>query len=288
VRAVAGAQLPGAADATLTAAGDPRAPVIVLAPAYSGAGALRSLLAEHPDLACTAGTGLLPLCEQAMATWRAADARPAGPPSAMACTATRVLANSVIISILARARKSRWCEVAAANPEAAATFLRLYPGTRFLCLHRACPGFIRAALDASPWGITDPVFAAFTSRHPANTVASLTSYWVTATGPLLAFERDHPQSCLRVRFEDLTRGRPAQERITSFLGLADAAGPQVPAGQPTPAGQPASGGYLEPGPASADADAAADLPVTLIPPALLAQANDLLRQLDYPPMGANR
>jgi len=52
--------------------------VIVLAPAYSGAGTLRSLLEGHPDLACTAGTGLLPLCEQALATWRSADGRPAG------------------------------------------------------------------------------------------------------------------------------------------------------------------------------------------------------------------
>jgi hypothetical protein len=35
-------------------------PVIVLASAHSGAGRLGSLLARHPDLACTAGTGILP------------------------------------------------------------------------------------------------------------------------------------------------------------------------------------------------------------------------------------
>ena len=209
-----------------------------------------------------------------MATWRIADGR-RGPPSSLAFTATRALASSAIISILAREGKPRWCEVAAANPQAAATFLRLYPGTRFLCLYRACPGVIRAALNASPWGITDPVFAPFTIRYPANTIASLTAYWVTATSPLLAFEREHPRSCLRVRFEDLTQGRQARERITSFLGLVGAAVRPIP------------GSLGEPQPRSPDTELTTDPPVDLIPPALLAQANDLLQQLNYPSMAAD-
>jgi hypothetical protein len=237
---------------------------------------LRSLLEAHPDLACTSGTGLLPLCEQAMATWRNADARPAGPPSSLASAATRALAATVITSILAREGKPRWCEVAAANPQAAGTFLRLYPGTRFLCLYRACPGVIRAVLNASPWGITDPIFTPFTIKYPASTIASLAAYWVIATGPLLAFEREHPQSCLRVRFEDLTRNPQVEERITCFLGLADTVG------------RPFPGGHDEPLPGSPDRELAAGLPVNLIPPALLAQANDLLQQLDYPPMAASQ
>jgi hypothetical protein len=260
-----GVRLPDdrAAGSTVAVDRPSSAPVIVLAPAYAGASTLRSLLEGHPDLACTSGTGLLPLCEQAMATWRNADGRPTGPPSSLASTATRVLAASVITSILAREGKPRWCEIAAANPQAAGTFL---------CLYRACPDVIRAALNVSPWGITDPVFAPFTIQYPANTVASLTAYWVTFTGLLLAFEREHPGSCLRVRFEDLAQGRQAEERIASFLGLAEVAGRPVP------------GGHGEPQPASPGTEHGADLPARLIPAALLAQANDLLRQLDYPPM----
>lgn len=247
-----------------------RAPVIVLAPPYSGAGTLRSLLVAHPDLACTTGTGVLPLCDHAMATWRNADSRPSGPPSALACAATRALAASIITAILAREGKPRWCEIAAASPQAAEAFLRLYPDTRFLCLHRTCQGVIRAVLDSSPWGITDPVLAPFTIKYPVSTVASLTAYWVTTTAPLLAFEREHPGSCLRVRFEDLAQGQQANEEITSFLGLAAAVG------------QPRYGGHDQPLPESPETEPAADLPVSLIPPALLKQANDLLQQLGYP------
>lgn len=251
-----------------------RAPVIVLAPAYCGASTLRSLLDGHPDLACTSGTGLLPLCEQAMATWRNADGRPSSAPSSLAATSTRALATSLITSILAREGKRRWCEVAAANPEAAETFLQLYPGTRFLCLYRAYPGVIRAALDASPWGLTDRIFAPFTSKYPASTVASLTAYWVMHTGALLAFEREHSQSCLRVRFEDLALGPQAGERITSFLGLTGTHGRAIPAG------------HSEPEPAPPDTGPAPAPPDHLMPPALRAQANDLLLQLDYPVMAA--
>ena len=250
-------------------------PVIVLTPPYSGAGRLVSLLARHPDLACTSGTGLLPLCEQAMATWRNADGRPAGLPSSLARAATRALAASVITSILAREGKPRWAEIAAPSPRAAQTFLRLYPQTRFLCLYRACQGAIRASLDVSPWGITDPAFAPFTAAYPASTVASLTAYWVTATGNLLDFEREHPQSCLRVRFEDLAR-TPHQttENIMAFLSLAGINDHAVP------------GQGSQPQPTPQDTGSEVDIPVHLIPPGILAQANDLLRQLSYPALPA--
>jgi len=270
------AHLPGDRPAGSVARADQasRAPVIVLAPGYFGASTLCSLLATHPDLACTSGTGLLPLCEQAMATWRNADGRPGRPPSSLASAGTRALAASGITSILARAGKPRWCEVAAASPQAAETFLRLYPETRFLCLYRACQGVIRAVLDASPWGITDPIFAPLIMKYPASTIASLTAYWVTVSSPLLAFEREHPRSCLRVRFEDLARGGQAEERITSFLGLAAA-------------GQSILGRHDRPQPAPSPTEPSADLPVSLIPPALLAQADDLLQQLNYPVMAEN-
>jgi len=270
------------AGAAVSADPGPSAPVIVLAPAYSGASRVRSLLEGRPDLACTSGTGMLPLCEQALATWQSVDRRPSGQPSSLATTSTRAMTASVMIAILAREGKRRWCEVAAANPRAAEAFLRLYPETRFLCLYRACPGVIRAVLDASPWGITDLTFAPFTSKYPANTAAALTAYWITATAPLLDFEREHPQACLRVRFEDLAEGRDTEDRITSFLGLADA----VP--QPTLDGLSGTVFQSPPGieQLSPDTESAADLPADLIPPALLAQANDLLRKLDYPLIGA--
>lgn len=250
-------------------------PIVALASPYGGASRLSSLLSDHPELACTSGTGLLPLCEQVMATWHKADGRDDGPPSRLAITATRALTTSVIISVLAKEGKQRWCEFAAANAPAAETFLRLFPGTRFLCLHRACPGVIRAALDASPWGIADPIFAPFTRAFPTSTIAALTAYWVAHTQALLKFEFAHPEACLRVRFEDLegTEYETVQE-VLAFLGIS------------TTNRQPAPGERNRQQATRKYSDPEAVLPVELIPPGMLAQANDLLRQLGYPVLPA--
>jgi hypothetical protein len=260
---------PGSAIDSLDPAG--RAPIVVLATEYSGAERLRSLLDGLPGLARTSGTGILPLCEQAAAVWRKADGRPDGQPSRLAVASTRALADGIITSVLAREGKQRWCEFCYAMPEVAGTFAQLYPGTRFVCLYRSCGGVIRAVLDASPWGIADPALVPFTRAYPASTAAALAAYWIAHTRSLLTFEAAHPQAVLRVRFEDLApAGQQTGRAVTSFLAAASCDGDAVLTrashGQPDP---------VIPEPKT-------DLPVGLIPPAVLAQANDLLRQLDYP------
>jgi hypothetical protein len=231
------------------------APVIVLTSACSGADSLLSLLERHPELSCTSGTGILPL-------------------SALAA-ATRALASSIITSVLAREGKRRWCEAATAPPRTAETFLQLYPQTSVLCLHRACPDVVHAILQVSPWGIAGPAFAPFISAHPASTVAALTSYWAGQTAELLAFERAHPEACLRVRYEDLaaapddTRGK-----IALFAGLGDTGYPKAPPAEHATAAAAESG---HPTPR-------VPFPADQIPPALLTRANGLLQQLDYPPL----
>ena len=47
------------------------------------------------------------------------------------------------------------------------------------------------------------------------------------------------------------------------------------------------GGRDKPPPVSPDTEPAVELPVSLIPPALLAQANELLQQLNYPVMAGS-
>lgn len=248
-----------------------RVPVVVLATAYSGTERLRPLLDGLPGLACTSGTGVLPLCDQAAAVWREADGRPEGQLSKLAVAATRALTDSIITSVLAREGKRRWCEFCYALPDVARTFAQLYPGTRFVCLYRSCGAVIRAVLDASPWGMTDPAFAPFTRAYPVSTAAALAAYWIAHTRSLLAFEESHPQAVLRIRYEDLAAaGQQTARTVMSFLGAVSSGGDMAPARD----SQDRSDTALP-------ADQA-DIPAGLIPPALLAQANHLLTRLDYP------
>jgi hypothetical protein len=247
------------------------APVLVLTYAHSGADRLWSLLARHPDLVCTSGTGIIPLCEQAAATWRNVDGQPGERLSALAATSVRALVGSVITSLCARQGKRQWCEIAAAPPSCAETFLQLYPGTKVLCLHRACADFVYAAVQASPWGLAGSAFAPFTSAHPASTVAALTAYWVAHAGPLIEFEQLHPRACRRIRYEDLAVG--PHPGLFAFLGLEDS--------QPDQPGRAGTEAVV--GPIAAEPTMA--IPAEQIPPALLTHANDLLATLRYAPLG---
>lgn len=254
-----------------------RAPVVVLASPDSGGSRLLSLLSADGELACTSGTGVLPLCEQAAQVWRRAEngGPRSGRLSALAVRSIRASITPLIMLILAGPASGarRWCECAIPSREAAEAFLAIFPGTRFVCLHREASQVIRAALARSPWGLAGPAYRPFTAAQPGSTVAALAAYWATHAEALLAFEADHPDECLRVRFEDLpgaTGSTPAA--LSSFLRLAATAYPERPAA-------PRDDDPPEP---ATDAPPSAALPLGQLPPALLAQVNDLLGQLGYP------
>lgn len=250
--------------------------VVVLTYAESGAARLRSVLAAHPDLSCTSGTGLLPLCEHAVRTWQIADKREGL--SALAASSTRAFASSVMVSILASAGGLRWCEITTAPASCAQTFVRLYPRARFLCLHRHCADVIYSGLRASPWGLADSAFWPFTQRFPGNSVAAIAAYWAARTEPLLEFQEQHPDCCHRVRYEDLVAdpGAIASE-IRTFLGLA--------ANRSAVPGWPAGSQPEDVAANMADAPGCgAEIPARLIPGVLLDQVNKLLAGLAYPPL----
>jgi sulfotransferase family protein len=251
-----------------------RAPVIVLACPDSGGPRLLSLLSASGELACTSGTGVLPLCDQAAQVWRRVEngSPRAGRLSALAARSIRASIAPLVMHILASSGAQRWCECAVPAPEAAETFLGLFPGTRFVCLHREASQVIRAALARSPWGLAGQAYRSFIAAQPGSTVAALAVYWAAHTEALLAFEADHPDECLRVRFEDLPGAMgDSPAALSSFLGLAATGYPGPPS--------PREDDHPVPG---ADASPQAALPLEQLPPAVLAQVNDLLGQLGYP------
>lgn len=246
-------------------------PVVVLTHASAGGQLLHILLETHRELACTAGTGILAACHQAAAAWGEADDRPQGPLSSLAALSIRQLASQMITVIMARTGGSRWCETAAAEPSAAGTFLRLFPAAKFVCLHRACPDVVTTLLQASPWGVSGPVFAPYVSAYPNSTAAALSAWWAGRAGPLLQFESEHPQACLRMRFEDLVQNpEGAMQRLRLFTGLA-AETTQLPR---LPDDRAQAGDAVAP--------ATPQFPVGQLPDRLVTSINDIHRTLGYP------
>lgn len=252
----------------------------MLAYAHAGGARLQDALREHPDLACTSGTGVLPLCEQALGAWRRIEEWPsAAAVSPLAAASVRSVVAAMLTVLAARSGRSRWCETATVSQEAAQSFLAVFPEARFVCLHRPCDGFIRAALAARPWGLSGPAFAPYTAAYPGSTVAALAAYWVAHAGPSLDFEAAHPQQCVRVHFHDLDSDpRAVMRALAQFLELG-----QAEPALPRPKDPDVAGSE------STDAAGAPDggrrpLPLGQIPAPLLAQIDDLHGRLGYPPL----
>jgi hypothetical protein len=176
---------------------------------------------------------------------------------------------------LARDGGTRWCEFATAPPPVAQTFLRLYPQTSFLIVHRRADAFLCAVLESSRWGLAGTEFVPFVSAYPASSVAALVAYWVTRTAALVDFEQAHQQSCLRVRMEDLSANAAQVLRdIRDFIALDDE--PALPQSLPDPRSLEQIGDPPPP--------VTANIPFAQIPPPLLAQLNELHHKLGYPPI----
>lgn len=245
------------------------APVIVLTYANAGGRRLQSLLESQPELTCTTSTGVLAACEQAAAAWRSVERRPAGALSAIAVKSIRAMATQMMMIMTVRSGRPRWCELAVAQPSAAEAFLEVFPGTRFVCVHRACPDLISAVLRASPWGLAGAGFIPYVSAYPGSTVAAMAAWWAAHAGPLLDFERANPGACLRLRYEDLTQDPGAAlAGVRAFLRLGR---PDVLPSPPDDA--PAGAGDRTDGP---------DLPLGQIPRLLADQISERHAELGYP------
>lgn len=219
----------------LSAAGAPDAPVIILSYAHSGAELVQHALADGTSLACTVGTGILPMCEAAALSWARIDNRQDAGMSRLAASSIRALASTQLTAILAASGMRRWCELATTGPGAAQAFLQVFPTAKFVCVHRACTDLISATIAAHPWSLAGSVPYQFIAGYPANGVAAVASYWAWATEQLLEFETACPQAAVRVRYEDVAAGPASALRSTrAFLQLTPQGGPQPPGlGQPS-------------------------------------------------------
>ncbi len=245
-------------------------PVVIFAYAYSGAARLQRLLSS-PALACTSGTGLLPLCDQAAAVWRKADNREGSSLSPLAIGSIRALASNLITTFQAAAGGSRWCEVSFSPPDCAETFLQLYPTAKFVCLHRSCPGVIEAGIRANPWSLASTAFGQFAAAYPGNNAAAVAAYWASCTESLLRFEQAYPNACHRARYEDLASYQDlVASKILAFLNLAQAPPASLHDTRPT-AEEPGTPGHQ------------AEIPAELIPLPLRTRVNDLHTRIGYLP-----
>jgi Sulfotransferase family len=214
-------------------------PVFVLCAGRSGSTLVRFLLDAHPDLACPPETRLPWLARQLATAWAVIeDAGPSGPAgqsadgnsadaaiSAPVAAGLRRSLDPMMAAYLERRGKRRYCDKSLGAAQQAGLLLRIWPGTRFVCLYRHPMDVIASGIEASPWGLTGYGFEPYIGSPPDNNVAALARYWLDYTASIAAAEERHPDRCLPVRYEDLVTDPDGQiTRIFAFIGAAPAPG----------------------------------------------------------------
>jgi hypothetical protein len=196
-------------------------PIIVFSYAYSGGQRVQDILTASADLACTTGTGIIPLCAAAAQTWHRVEGRAGPAMSRLAVSTVGALVAAQVTAILASAGKPRWCELSTAAASIAAPLLQVLPGTAFICVHRRCPDVIQAAVQDNPWGLGGAGLTPYLLPYAGNSVAALGAYWADSTEELLTFEKAHPDNTHRVRYEDMiTQASAAPAALRAWLKLA--------------------------------------------------------------------
>jgi protein-tyrosine sulfotransferase len=219
--------LPGLDHANGSAAvPDPcRSPVFILTGSRSGSTLLRFILDSHPDLACPPETGISSACVQLARAWDVLDNAGRAPgddtagSSPVALAAVRDSMDHAFGSYLQRRGKRRWCDKSLDNHLNAELLAELYPEAKFICLYRHCMDVVASAVETCPWGLHRYGLDPYVAQNPGNSVAAVGSYWMGTVQSILKFEEKHPESCHRVRYEDLvTAPEETAAGIFSFLG----------------------------------------------------------------------
>jgi len=203
-------------------------PVFVLCGGRSGSTLLRLLLDAHPDLACPPETKLPEIFGRLITLWSAMEALPlsagglngaTGVPAAVA-RGVRHTADLIVGPYLARRGKTRYCDKNLGSEYHVDALLAVYPEAKFICLHRHPMDVIASGIEACPWGLSNYGFEPYVAGAPGNSVLALGRYWADHTAGILAVEERLPESCHRVRYEDLVADPDAVTgEIFEFLGL---------------------------------------------------------------------
>ena len=159
----------------------------------------------------------------------------------------------------------------------------LFPEVRMVLVFRHVMDTVASGIEASPWGFNAYGYAPYVQTTPGNTVAALASYWLDHVTTALRWEKEHPEVCHRVRYEDLVL-RPDETvvGIQRFLGvgedpdvLAQAFDRESPRGPGDYKVEHTTGVHAQ------SIGRGKRVPVAMLPPALLTALNEKLTALGY-------
>lgn len=271
-------------------------PVFILTTARSGSTLMRLILDTHPELASPPETGVASACGQLAKVMGILDGMfPPGPAGTRSITTAsgasiRELIDGAFGAYAASRGKQRWCDKSLDNVMLADLLAQIWPGAQFICMSRHCMDVVASCIEACPWGLTAYGLEQYAAQHPGNSVAAVAAYWVNTTGMIQAFRQKYPDRCHLVRYEDLvTDAERTVAELLAFLGVRQDPGiTQRCFDHAHDGGGPGDEKVWFTGRIGTQSlGRGVQVPVTALPPPMLAAINDTLTSLGYRPVQPN-
>lgn len=284
----------------------------VLGAARSGTTLIRMVLDAHPEIGCPAEAALPSLAAHLVSAWRTVDAdapnssptpftaehdAPSVPPDSLVETDladeglrwVRQTITTPMWRYLTREKKRVYVDKSLDSVDHTELLGMLFPQARYVLISRHVMDTIASGLEASPWGFQAFGYGPYVQGSAHNFVAPLATYWLNHMNRALSWEKEHPELCVRVRYEDFVADpHKGAEQLFGFLGVS----PDSSAVNRAFARSSSKG----PGDYKIHHTTAVHqhsvgrgkrVPVSLLPPALLEALNATLMSLGYEALDAS-
>lgn len=268
-------------------------PVFIIAAPRSGTTLLRLLLDSHPEIACPGETGMPTLATALVRVWTAicsdiADERISElPPDAL--SSIRRALRAPMDRYCVETGKRIYCDKSLDAPDNLAAVDIAFPRARHLLLFRHVFDVVASALEVSPYGFAAFGYARYVQHSVSNFVAPLVEHWIACVRAALRWEAAHQSRCHRIRYEDMV-AEPTTTfaAVFSFLGADDTFAVDrllrsVPNHETLGDPKIAYTSAIH----TSSVGRGRTIPLELVPPLALAEANELLAILGYPRVTAS-
>lgn len=202
----------------------PAPPIFILASARSGSTLLRYIVDTHPDICCPAELNLGNLCSQLLrvhsyTTAQLSTASQEREIQQRICAEVRQTVSDIMLSYAKAKDKINWCEKSSDNLTYADALMKVFPGAKYICLHRHCMDVVYSLLEMSRFGFVEWAVN-YVHKNPRNLVAAMAEYWADYTERLLKFERRNASECFRIKYETLVSDPSTTlNQLFAFLGV---------------------------------------------------------------------
>jgi putative sterol carrier protein len=261
----------------------PAAKVFVLCTTRSGSTLLRYIIDTHPRICCPPELRLGPTADTLYWSTLYSVAQVRSPDEnerhRIAVSEVRRVLDGLMCTYAQLKQKEFWCEKTPRNLGHLKLLNEVFPDAHFICLYRNCMDMVHSVIEGNRYGKMGELW-------DLNRVFEI---WIEQVSSILKFERENPERCFRVKYEELVLDSPrVLSGLFGFLGLewdeklidqVFAVQHDVGAGDPKVAFS--SRIYQH------SIGKGAAIKLETVPRPLLTKINALLRELDYPEVGPN-